>query len=128
MKKIRLFLNIADRSVNVLFDNATKLRLTLQKPYGEVDTLTRGLKASIKAGKVIDIDGVSGIEVSDVMKEIHNRVLIIAGIKRETTKEVVEPKEVKEEEKEVKEVKETKSSKSKSSKAKKETKEEEVQE
>lgn len=94
MKKVRLFLNVADKYTGVIFDKDSKLRLTLNHPYGEVNEITEGIRRSISAGRIIDIDNVSKIEVPDRVKAIHNKILKMANINRNFNKKPVEDESV----------------------------------
>lgn len=96
--KIRLLLNTADRDTNILFDKETMVRFTSQKPYAEVSKVSKGMERSIAAGRLIDIDEVTGISVSHNIKAIHDYLLKLAGITRATFHETVNEEIVNDEE------------------------------
>lgn len=79
---IRLVLDITKRDANVLFDKATGARMTFRNPLCEVPFISENVRRSIVNGKVIDVDGVTGIEVRDEFTTAHDRVLSLFGITR----------------------------------------------
>lgn len=95
--KIRLLLNTADRNTNILFDQETGVRFTSQKPYAEVSKVSKGMERSIAAGKLIDIDEVTGISVNSDVKAIHDYLLKLSGIARLNSIETID-EEVRDEE------------------------------
>lgn len=80
MSAIRLVLDITKRDANVLFDRQTGIRMTFRKPLVVVPFISENMKRSITNGKVIDVDGVTGINVRPEFCTSHARVLELMKI------------------------------------------------
>lgn len=88
---IRLFLNLAHRDAYSLFDEKTGVRFNISDPYKTVPYISEPLRRSIVAGKIIDIDNISGIKLDPKTIDIQNRVLASVGIARNSkNKEEIE--------------------------------------
>lgn len=82
MSAIRLVLDITKREANVLFDKATGKRMTFRKPLIVVPFISENMRRSIVNGKVIDVDGVTGIKVKPELCRSHARVLELMKIEK----------------------------------------------
>lgn len=81
--KIKLLLNVLKRNNYVFYDKVNKLHLSLSSPVGFANTVSQSVKRAILAGNIIDINNVTGIEVSKAVADRNELVLQRLGYKKE---------------------------------------------
>lgn len=80
--KIKLLLNVLKRNNYVFYDKVNKLHLSLSSPVGFANTVSQSVKRAILAGNIIDINNVTGIEVSKAVADRNELVLQRLGYKK----------------------------------------------
>lgn len=98
---IRLFLNTQKRDCYAYYDEISRLHVTLTNPGATVYSINDNLARAIKCGTILDLDGVTGIEVSQETlrdKSLVMRRYGIQAIPKEVKKtvEIVDVKETEE--------------------------------
>lgn len=91
--KIKLLLNVLKRNNYVFFDKENRLHLSLGSPIGFANHVSQSVKRAVLAGNVIDVNNVTGIEISDVVAANNEIVLKKMGYTRDIITVVDEHKE-----------------------------------
>ena len=79
---VRIVLNIARRENYMFMDRESRLFLNLGNPVGIIEKPSQAVLRGIKYDTLIDIDEVTGIQISPEHKAVHDKVIKKLGLAR----------------------------------------------
>ena len=79
---VRIVLNIARRENYMFMDKESRLFLNLGNPVGIIEKPSQAVLRGIKYDTLIDIDEVTGVQISPEHKAVHDKVIKKLGLAR----------------------------------------------
>ena len=79
---VRIVLNVARRDNYMFMDRESRLFLNLGNPVGIIEKPSQAVLRGIKYDTLIDIDEVTGVQISPEHKAVHDKVIKKLGLAR----------------------------------------------